>query len=115
VARVVPAELASLVRLVEDGQLSGTNAKEVFARHVESGRPVSQLVSEAGFRQISDESALREAIQSVLGANPAAVADVRAGKAQAVGFLTGQVMKATRGQANAARVQELLREALDHT
>jgi aspartyl-tRNA(Asn)/glutamyl-tRNA(Gln) amidotransferase subunit B len=114
VAKVAPAQLAALVRLVEDGELSGTNAKEVFARHAQSGRPVVELVSEAGFRQISDATALQEAVTSVLDANPAAVADVRAGKAQAVGFLTGQVMKATRGQANAARVQELLREALDN-
>ena len=60
----------------------------------------------AGFRQISDAGALGAAVDDVLAANPAAVADYRAGKAQAVGFLVGQVMKATRGQANAALVQD---------
>jgi aspartyl-tRNA(Asn)/glutamyl-tRNA(Gln) amidotransferase subunit B len=110
---VSPDELAKLVRLVDDGELSGTNAKEVFARHAESGRPVADLVSEAGLRQISDESALREAIRYVLDANPGAVVDVRAGKAQAVKFLTGQVMKATRGQANPQLVNDVLKKKLE--
>jgi aspartyl-tRNA(Asn)/glutamyl-tRNA(Gln) amidotransferase subunit B len=107
-----PAELAALVGLVEAGELSATNAKEVFARHVQTGRGVAALVAEAGYRQISDEGALRSLVLAVLEGNPAAVADVRAGKAQALGFLTGQVMKATRGQANAALVGRLLREEL---
>ena len=104
VERVDPAELGALVRLVEAGDLSGTNAKEVFALHASSGRPVTQIVAESGLRRISDTGALRSAAQSVIDANPAAVADVRAGKVQAIGFLTGQVMRQTRGQADAATV-----------
>jgi aspartyl-tRNA(Asn)/glutamyl-tRNA(Gln) amidotransferase subunit B len=107
------AELAALVRLVESGELSGTNAKEVFARHAATGQPVAAIVAEAGFRQISDTGALRAAVAAVIAANPAAVADVRAGKAQALGFLTGQVMRETRGQANAGLVGRLLRDALE--
>ncbi len=106
------AELASLVRAVESGDLSGTNAKEVFRRHIETGQPVAAIVERSGFRQISDESALEAAIREVITANPQAVADFAAGKRQAAGFLTGQIMKQTRGQANAAVVQRLLREAL---
>ncbi len=98
--------------MVEAGELSGTNAKEVFARHAATGRPVADLVAEAGFRHISDTGALRDVAQAVIAANPAAVADVRAGKVQALGFLTGQVMKQTRGQANAAIVGAVLREVL---
>jgi aspartyl-tRNA(Asn)/glutamyl-tRNA(Gln) amidotransferase subunit B len=112
VARVSAAELASLVRLVEAGELSGTNAKEVFVQHAASGEAVMDIVARAGYRQISDAGALQAAVEDVIAANPAAVADVRAGKPQAVGFLTGQVMKATRGQANAALVGRLLRDAL---
>ncbi|MFO1540325.1 MAG: Asp-tRNA(Asn)/Glu-tRNA(Gln) amidotransferase subunit GatB [Chloroflexota bacterium] len=112
IARISGAELAALVGLVEAGEISGTNAKEVLARHAEDGRPVAAIVAEAGFRAITDEGALRAAVADVIAANPAAVADVRAGKPQAIGFLTGQVMRATRGQANAARVGELLRAAL---
>jgi len=113
VAAVSGAQLAVLVGLVEAGDLSGTNAKEVFVRHAATGRTVVDLVAEAGYRQISDTGALRDAVAAVLDANPAAVADVRAGKAQAIGFLTGQVMRQTRGQANAGLVGQLLREALE--
>ncbi|MFI5259725.1 MAG: Asp-tRNA(Asn)/Glu-tRNA(Gln) amidotransferase subunit GatB [Candidatus Limnocylindrales bacterium] len=107
-----PAELAALVKLVADGAISGTNAKEVFAEHFASGAPVASIVEARGFRQISDAGALGTAIDEVLAANPTAVADYRAGKGAAVGFLVGQVMKATRGQANAAMVQSVLRQRL---
>ncbi|MDQ3492371.1 MAG: Asp-tRNA(Asn)/Glu-tRNA(Gln) amidotransferase GatCAB subunit B, partial [Chloroflexota bacterium] len=112
VGSVGAAELASLVRAVESGDLSGTNAKEVFRQHVETGQPVAAIIEESGFRQISDESALEAAVSEVIAANPQAVADFAAGKQQAAGFLTGQIMKATRGQANAAVAQRLLREIL---
>jgi aspartyl-tRNA(Asn)/glutamyl-tRNA(Gln) amidotransferase subunit B len=110
---VNPAELGRLVAMVEGGELSGTNAKEVFARHVDTGESMVAIVAALGLRQISDESGLLTAIDVVLAANPDAVADVRAGKSQALGFLTGQVMKETRGQANAALVGKLLGERLD--
>jgi aspartyl-tRNA(Asn)/glutamyl-tRNA(Gln) amidotransferase subunit B len=112
---VKPAELAALIKLVADGAISGTNAKEVLADHFASGSTVSSIVEARGFRQISDAGALGTAIEQVLAANPAAVADYKAGKGAAVGFLVGQVMKATRGQANAAMVQAALRERLDKT
>ena len=112
-AAVDPAELATLVKLVADGAISGTNAKEVLAEHFASGARVASIVAARGFRQISDAGALGTAIDAVLAANPAAVADYRAGKDAAVGFLVGQVMKATRGQANAGMVQAALRERLD--
>jgi aspartyl-tRNA(Asn)/glutamyl-tRNA(Gln) amidotransferase subunit B len=110
--RVQPAELAYLVRAVEARELSGTNAKEVFRRHAETGESIARIVKSTGLQRISDETALRQAVRSVLEAHPAAVADVRAGKRQAVGFLTGQVMKQTRGQADPTLVHELLRDAL---
>ena len=70
------------------------------------------MIAARGFTQISDSDAVGRLVDEVIAANPAAVADFRAGKAQAVGFLVGQVMKASRGQANAALVQEALRERL---
>jgi aspartyl-tRNA(Asn)/glutamyl-tRNA(Gln) amidotransferase subunit B len=113
VGAVVVAEFAALVGLVSDGAISGTNAKEVLAEHFGSGAKVASIVESRGFRQISDAGALGSAIEQVLAANPAAVADYRSGKAAAAGFLVGQVMKATRGQANAAMVQAALRERLE--
>jgi aspartyl-tRNA(Asn)/glutamyl-tRNA(Gln) amidotransferase subunit B len=113
VARISGQQLAALVRLVEDGQISGTNAKEVLLRVGRTGRPVAEIVAEAGFKQISDTGALQAAVDEVIAQNPAAVADIRAGEKKAVGFLTGQVMKKTRGQANAGLVQQLIRESLE--
>jgi len=74
---------------------------------------VDAIVARLGLRQISDSDALGRVVDEVIAANPAAVADVRAGKSQAIGFLVGQVMKATRGQANAAVAQAALRERLE--
>jgi aspartyl-tRNA(Asn)/glutamyl-tRNA(Gln) amidotransferase subunit B len=112
-ARVDPAQLASLARLVEDGAISRANAKEVLSEHAGAGGTVEAIVERRGFRQISDADVLGAAVDEILAANPAAVADYHAGKVQAVGFLVGQVMKATRGQANAAVVQEAIRTRLE--
>jgi aspartyl-tRNA(Asn)/glutamyl-tRNA(Gln) amidotransferase subunit B len=106
-------ELAALAQLVLDAEITRTNAKEVFETHFTSGRPVAEIIEERGFRSISDAAAIGAVVDAVLGSNPDAVADYRAGKAQAVGFLVGQVMKATRGQANAALAAAAIRERLD--
>ena len=97
----------------DGGELSGTNAKEVFAAHAADGRDRSRRSSSRrGLHQISDASALGAVVDEVIAANPGAVDDYRAGK-PVLGFFVGQVMKATRGQANAALVQEAVRERLD--
>ena len=111
--RVEPGALATLVRLVADGSLNRTSARQVLEAHVDGGEGIEAIVGRLGLRQISDTTALGAIVDEVLAANPAAVADVRAGKAQAIGFLVGQVMKATRGQANATVAQAAIRERLD--
>jgi aspartyl-tRNA(Asn)/glutamyl-tRNA(Gln) amidotransferase subunit B len=103
------AELADLLARIADGSLSRPNAKEVLAEHLETGATVATIVDRRGLRQISDTSALDALVDEVLAANPSAVADVAAGKPQAIGFLVGQVMKASKGQANAALVQAAIR------
>ena len=110
---VTPGELAHIVGQVAAGTISGANGKDVLAEHVASGRPAREIIAARGFHQISDASAIDRVVAEVLAANPAAVADYAAGKAQAVGFLVGQVMKATRGQARAELVQSTLRARLD--
>jgi len=105
-------ELAIASNTRTTGELSSQNAEDVYLEHLRSGESVSSIVAAKGLRQISDSAALGEVIERVLAANPAAVADVRAGKEQALKFLTGQVMKETRGQANAAVVAQLLGERL---
>ncbi|HEX2756161.1 MAG TPA: hypothetical protein VHM48_11890, partial [Candidatus Limnocylindrales bacterium] len=111
-ARIDPAQLADLVGRVTAGELSGTNAKEVFAAHAADGASVASIVETRGFRQISDTSALAVVVDEVIAANPKALDDYRAGK-PVLGFFVGQVMKATRGQANAALVQEAVRARLE--
>jgi len=106
------AELAALVNLRNAGELSSQNAEEVYGEHLRTGESVASIIAVRGLRQISDQSALGAVIEEVIAANPAAVADVRGGKEQALKFLTGQVMKQTRGQADAALVQRLLGERL---
>jgi aspartyl-tRNA(Asn)/glutamyl-tRNA(Gln) amidotransferase subunit B len=111
-ARITPAELADLVRRIGAGELSGTNAKEVFAAHAADGSSVGAIVERLGFHQISDASAVAAVVAEVIAANPKAIADYRAGK-PVLGFFVGQVMKATRGQANAAVVQDAVRDRLE--
>jgi aspartyl-tRNA(Asn)/glutamyl-tRNA(Gln) amidotransferase subunit B len=111
VGRARGPELADLLRRVVDGGLSRANAKEVLTEHLEQGTAVATIVEARGLVQISDVDALASIVDVVLAANPAAVADHRAGK-PSLGFLVGQVMKASRGQANAALVQDALRERL---
>jgi aspartyl-tRNA(Asn)/glutamyl-tRNA(Gln) amidotransferase subunit B len=109
---VEPAELAALIAAVDGGKVSRANGKDVLAAHAGGGGPVAAIIAERGFQQISDAGAVGAAVDEVLAANPAAVADYHAGKAQAVGFLVGQVMKATRGRADAAVVQAAIRARL---
>jgi aspartyl-tRNA(Asn)/glutamyl-tRNA(Gln) amidotransferase subunit B len=111
-ARVSAVELGDLVRRIAAGELSGTNAREVFAAHAADGTAVAAIVERLGLRQISDRSALGAVVDEVIAANPRAVDDYRAGK-PVLGFFVGQVLKATRGQANAALVQEAVRERLE--
>jgi aspartyl-tRNA(Asn)/glutamyl-tRNA(Gln) amidotransferase subunit B len=107
-----PAQLARVVAMVGGGDLTSQNAEQVYARHLQTGEPVDTIVAELGLRSISDRSALADAVERVVAANPAAVADYAAGKTQAVKFLVGQVMRETRGQADAVTVQQLLEERL---
>jgi aspartyl-tRNA(Asn)/glutamyl-tRNA(Gln) amidotransferase subunit B len=110
---VDPDQLAELIRVVEDGSISRANAKEVFEAHAAGGEAVAAIIEARGFRQISDSTALGPIIDAVLAANPKAVADYRGGTTGVIGFLVGQVMKATRGQANAALVQTAVRDRLE--
>jgi aspartyl-tRNA(Asn)/glutamyl-tRNA(Gln) amidotransferase subunit B len=110
---VSPSELVAIVRAVASGEISRAHGREVLEAHVATGDSAASIIETRGFRQISDAGALGDAVDAVIAGNPAAVADYRAGKAQAIGFLVGQVMKATRGQANAALAGDALRARLD--
>jgi aspartyl-tRNA(Asn)/glutamyl-tRNA(Gln) amidotransferase subunit B len=111
-ARVQPAGLSGLLGLVEKGTISGSMAKDVFEKMVATGRSADEIVKTEGLAQIDDDSQIVGLIATVLEKNADAVAQYRSGKTNALGFLVGQVMKATSGKANPARVNELLRRAL---
>ena len=103
--RVAPGGLVELLELEDSGRISVRMAAEILGEMVSSGDSASALAARMG-EQISDSDALRGIIQEVIEANPKAVADFRAGKKQAAGFLVGQVMKATRGKANPGMVNQ---------
>ncbi len=110
---VAPGALGSLVRLVDEGTISGRTAKDVFERMWATGEEPRAIVEREGLTQVSDEGALEAAVREVVEASPEQVASYRGGKAAAVGWFVGQVMKKTGGRANPKRVNELVRRALD--
>ena len=110
--RVRPEQLAGLQRLVAVGTISGKVAKTVLEEMLASGEDAQTVVSRQGLHQISDTDAIAKAVADAVAAHPQSVADYRGGKRQALGFLVGQIMKATRGKANPALVNRLLEEAL---
>ena len=105
-------QLAELLGLITKGTLSGKIAKSVLEEMYSTGKDAGAIVKEKGLAQISDEGALLGIIDDVLAANPQSVEDYRAGKDKAIGFLVGQIMKATKGQANPGLVNQLLKEKL---
>jgi aspartyl-tRNA(Asn)/glutamyl-tRNA(Gln) amidotransferase subunit B len=109
---VPPAHLAALVRLIDDGTISGKIAKGVFEQMLGSGEPPERIIAEQGLSQVTDTGAIDAAIASVLAANADKVAEFRSGKDKLFGFFVGQVMKATQGKANPQKVNELLKQRL---
>jgi aspartyl-tRNA(Asn)/glutamyl-tRNA(Gln) amidotransferase subunit B len=111
-SNVKPAQLSALLARIHDGTISGKIAKEVFdAMWAGEGDP-DAIIEQRGLKQISDSGALEAIVAEVLAANAKQVEDYRAGKEKAFNSLVGQVMKATKGKANPAQVNELLRKKL---
>ena len=105
--------LAGMITLIENGTISSKIAKTVFKELIENGGDPETIVKEKGLVQISDEGALLKAVEEAINNNPQSVEDFKAGKQKAVGFLVGQIMKATKGQANPQMVNKLLVEELN--
>ncbi|AGA68039.1 glutamyl-tRNA(Gln) and/or aspartyl-tRNA(Asn) amidotransferase, B subunit [Desulfitobacterium dichloroeliminans LMG P-21439] len=111
-AKVTPDRLAKLLALIKKGTISNKIGKEVFELMFKEGKEPEQIVEEKGLVQISDEGQLTEILTEIIAKNPKSVEDFQSGKEQAIGFLVGQVMKATKGQANPGAVNGMLREML---
>jgi aspartyl-tRNA(Asn)/glutamyl-tRNA(Gln) amidotransferase subunit B len=112
-AAVPAAELAALIRMVDAGTINGRTAKEVFEKMWTMGQSPQEIVEQEGLGQVSDEAALRAAVDEVVAGSPEQVATYRGGKPATMGWFVGQVMRRTGGKANPQVVQALLRKALD--
>ena len=110
---VSPNQLGGLIDLISDGSISGKIAKEVFSEMFETGKDAKLIVDEKGLKQVSDENAIFAMIDDVLATNPDKVNEYRGGKEKLFGFFVGQVMKASKGQANPGMVNKLLKQKLD--
>jgi aspartyl-tRNA(Asn)/glutamyl-tRNA(Gln) amidotransferase subunit B len=110
---ITPKALAEMINLIEDGTISSKMAKKVFTELAENGGDPEKIIKEKGLVQISNEGQLKEIIGKVLEENEQSIIDYKNGKAKAQKFLVGQVMKATKGQANPPMVNKILKEELD--
>ncbi|HTK88952.1 MAG TPA: Asp-tRNA(Asn)/Glu-tRNA(Gln) amidotransferase subunit GatB [Verrucomicrobiae bacterium] len=112
---ITPSRLAGLLALIDDGTISGKIAKDVFDKMLRSGEEARAIVGREGLTQVADAGALAEVVDQVLAQHAKVVEDWKSGKKAALGFLVGQVMKATQGKANPALVNQLLGEKLPKT
>lgn len=110
---LTPNGLAGMIKLIEDGTISSKIAKTVFKELIENGGDAEAIVKEKGLVQISDEGALTGIIVEILDKNPQSIEDFKSGKGKAIGFLVGQVMKQTKGQANPQMVNKILVEEMN--
>ncbi len=105
-------QLGKLIILIDKGTISSSIAKKVFEELLENPRDPEEIIKEKGWIQISDEGAIKEVVQKILEANPGSIADYKAGKDRALGFLVGQAMKETKGKANPQLLNKLFLEEL---
>jgi len=111
-SKIAPSNLVELLDLLDQGTLSGPAAKRVFEEMFDTGKTAKEIAAQQGLTQISDSSAIGGMVRQVLADNPQAVADFKAGKEQAVKFLVGQVMKASRGRVNPQMAAEVVKQEL---
>ena len=109
---IIPEHLAQMVRMIDEGKISGRMAKGLFEEMLERGESPEKIALEKGLEQVTDVSNIEKAVDEVLAAYPQQVSDYRAGKDKVFGFLVGQVMKATQGKANPQMVNEILKKKL---
>ncbi len=109
---VSPEQLGELVAFIAKGEISGKMAKDIFAKMFETGESAAAIIDREGLRQISDTGALEKIVDEVIAASPKQVEQYKSGKTGVIGYLVGQVMKASKGQANPAAVNELLKAKL---
>ena len=108
---ITPAQVAAVVKLVDDGKLSNKLARQVVEGVLAGEGEPEQVMAGRGLAVVRDDSLIQAAVDEALAANPDIAEKIRGGKVQAAGAIVGAVMKATKGQADAARVRELVMAA----
>jgi len=109
---ITARSLADMIKLIEEGAISGKMGKDVIDEMYKTGKPPEEIIKEKGLVQITDEGELVKTITAIIDANPNQLKDYRAGKEKLFGFFVGQVMKATQGKANPQLVNDLLKKML---
>ena len=104
--------LATIIARIEDGTVSGKGAKDVLDYLMKNSIDVDSVIEKLGLKQVSDDGAILEIIDSIISANTDKVAEYKSGKDKLFGFFVGQVMKASKGSANPQKVNELLKQRL---
>jgi aspartyl-tRNA(Asn)/glutamyl-tRNA(Gln) amidotransferase subunit B len=109
---VSPEQLGELAAFIVKGEISGKMAKDIFAKMFETGESAATIIDREGLRQISDTGALEKIVDEVIAASTKQVEQYKSGKTGVIGYLVGQVMKLSKGQANPGAVNELLKAKL---
>jgi aspartyl-tRNA(Asn)/glutamyl-tRNA(Gln) amidotransferase subunit B len=109
---ITAAALAEMIRLIEEGTISGKMAKDIVDEMYKTGKPPKDIIAEKGLVQITDEAQLIKTIEAIMEANPDQLKDYRSGKEKIFGFFVGQAMKATSGKANPKLINDLLKKML---
>ena len=109
---ITAQSLADMIKLIEEGAISGKMAKDIIEDMYKTGLPPQEIIKKKGLVQITDEGELIKTITAIIEANPNQLKDYRGGKEKLFGFFVGQAMKATKGKANPQQVNDLLRKKL---
>lgn len=111
--KIDATSLSELLVLVDKKEISTTAGKQVFEQMWKTGESATELVEKLGLKQMNNDDELKTIVEAAISANPQSVADYKGGKTSAIGFLVGQVMKASKGKANPQKVNEMLKSLLD--
>ena len=109
---ITPAQLAGMLARIADGTISNSGAKEVFRTMWSEGGTADKIIEANGLKQVSDMGALEKMVDEIIAANPAQLAEYRSGKEKVFGFFVGLAMKASKGKANPAQMNEILKKKL---
>ncbi len=110
--KFTPEDLGKMIKLINDKTISGSVGKTVLKEMFDTGDDPEKIVKEKGLSQMNDEGALKDIVLKVMGENPQSVEDLKNGKEKAIGFLVGQIMKASKGKANPQTVNQMIKENL---